>query len=261
MKMMHKKYNELVRDVLTNGIEVNPRGNATHEMFGPLVMEVPFGQTPKRSGLNIRLALAESLMMIGGIFDLDVIKQVAPNANIDLYRKQSDYGPRIVNQMPRLIELMAIDRLTRRSVAYFNTMRHFGTDDLACTTSIQWLIRNNSLIANVTLRSWDMVFGLPMDLVMYSLLSQTVGRCLDVEMERMFIFAGSAHVYQSTASLGVATGTLSFWLGDGWTRSSWWDDHSRSALTALNHLLARDDKFESFVGYQIERDDPRDAKI
>jgi hypothetical protein len=46
------------------------------------------------------------------------------------------------------------------------------------------------------MRSWDLWWGLPYDLIMFCGLAQLMGRCLNVPAIDVQVNAGSAHVYE-----------------------------------------------------------------
>lgn len=254
--MMHEVYNMLVNDALT-GDHTWPRGIETYEVPMPTSLTLPCNKTVLRRRMNVRLAVVESLMLVAGIFSLDAIKEVAPNADLELYRTQSDYGPRTKDQMQGILNLLTQDPFTRRAVVYFNTDRHFGSRDLACTTSIQWMIRNGDLNAHVTVRSWDLAYGLPMDLMMYGLLTQALARALGMPIGKMHIMANCVHVYAHTKHLAHGVGHLEYALGPAWTaKTPHWIDAQCCAMNALTSVLAQTDDLDQYmtVASHLERD-------
>lgn len=227
-------YNLIIRYAL-DGHQVTPRGKLTYELPGPLAVLTSAYHTPIRTGMSLRLAITEAMMLISGIFDVGIIKKVAPTANLDLYEKQSDYGPRIADQLPTIIDLFDQDIYTRRAVAYFNDLRHFGTDDLACTTSIQWQVRDEHLLTHVTLRSWDLVYGFPMDIMMYGLLSQAISFMIKGHpiLRNLHITATNAHVYANTSHKGYSSYACSYALTSAWSANKTWADVAAMAFACL----------------------------
>ena len=245
--MRHEAYNMLVDEALS-GLHTWPRGIETYEIPHPISFMSQCDVTVLRRRMNMRLAVVESLMLVAGIFSLDAIKAVAPHADLELYKAQSDYGPRTKDQMQGVLNLLIQDPDTRRAVIYFNTDRHFGSGDLACTTSIQWLVRDNYMTACVSVRSWDLAYGLPMDVMMYGMLTQALARALGVQATRVHVLVGCAHVYESTKQLAHGVGNIRHTLGPSWTgKTSTWTDVRQCAMNALTRVLTHADDTEDYV--------------
>jgi len=194
-------YTDLVDYIIQNGTKRSPRGITTYEIRG-CSLSFESGLLIQRKNINHRLALLESAMLLGGFFDIELIKKVAPRANHSLYEKQSDYGTRLAPQYERVLKFLEDDRDTRRAVLFFNN-RNQDASDIACTTSMQFFIEKSRLSAIVNVRSWDAVFGLPMDIVMYSSVLQFFSELLGKYDGRIVANVGSLHVYESTKHLGV----------------------------------------------------------
>jgi hypothetical protein len=253
----HIAYNRIAKDALM-GLSTSPRGVKTYEVPFPVTFILPCDTTVLRRRMNIKLAVVESLMLIGGVFSLDAIKEVAPNANLELYKHQSDYGPRTRDQMQGILNLLIQDPDTRRAVVYFNTDRHFGSKDLACTTSIQWMIREDELAAYVTVRSWDLVYGTPMDIMMYGMLTQALALAVGVQPAMMHIIASCVHVYDKTKHLAQGMSGLHYELGHKWPKKvSNWIDVQRCALDTLARVLTDADDIKTHLTvHPIEEEEP-----
>lgn len=199
-------YTDLVDYIVKEGAISSPRGIITHEIRG-CTLSFESGLMIQRKGINHRLALLESAMLLGGMFDIELIKKVAPKANHALYEKQSDYGTRLVGQYQRTLDFLNSDYDTRRAVLFFNNRDQDATD-IACTTSMQFFYERHRrrLNAIVNIRSWDAVYGLPMDIVMYSSLLQFFSNFLGAFDGRIIANVGSLHVYETTKHLGCETG-------------------------------------------------------
>lgn len=230
-----ESYDGLVNFVKTNGILSAPRGQATREILNGVVT-FPAGRFINRYNLNRKLAILESLMLLGGIFDKELIAKVAPHAQLKLYEYQSDYGPRIVDQLPKVVSLLKEDPESRRAVLYFND-RCTPDYDRACTTSIQFMIRKGQLLSTVTMRSWDLVYGLPMDIVMFGMLAKFVAKLLDIQAGHIVCNAASIHLYEATGHLAHETLPPSmFELGEAWNVPKSLEDMSAVATAAAYSL-------------------------
>ena len=212
---LHPSYNRIVEQAIS-GRMVSPRGEATFEIVGPIAMKTLSNLTVARKKLNTTLAIVEALMMISGDFHIDAIRKASLKTNLKLWEKQSDYGARIKEQMPKVIQLLRDDRWTRRAVAYFNHPHHWQTDDLACTTALHFMIRNDTLETTMNVRSWDLAWGMPMDLMTHGIVAQVVARCLNVASGDLYATGNSVHLYPKTMALAEATEDLEFNLGPCW---------------------------------------------
>lgn len=192
-------YDDIVSDIMNAGIVTSPRGEKTYELLNAVVQFEP-GTMIERKGMNENLGWLEALMMVSGTFDIECIKEVAPRANHSLYEYQSDYGPRIHGQVSRVIDELREDKDSRRAIIYLNN-RHEQAFDLACTTSLHFLIRNGLLYTTVNMRSWDVVYGMPMDIMMFSMMAYFVATLLGVGVGRITVNAASFHLYEKTRKL------------------------------------------------------------
>lgn len=217
---MRFSYDDVVGRVLADGIRSAPRGVATGEVVGATVVLPPEIVRVRRARSTVRLGWLEGLMVFGGIFDTGLIRAVAPNARLDLYAKQSDYGPRIHRQLLRAGELLGWDPDTRRAVVYLNN-RMEPLDDLACATSVQFLLRGGVLETVVCVRSWDLVLGFVTDVVVFGFLHQAFAFALGAGVGRLTVQAGSLHVYDETVGLAHEIGNpvLHTLVGDGFSGS------------------------------------------
>lgn len=191
--MNEMTYSEIVNEIKNNGVIVSPRGSKTIEVLNATVV-FESGLRINRFGMSESLAWLESLMFVAGIFDINLIKAVAPNANHNLYKYQSDYGPRCIQQFQRAQSILREDPFSRRAIVYLNNQDQ-PIHDQACTTSLQFFVRGNALHTAVNMRSWDIVFGLPMDIMMFSLVAQIMAATLGYQSGNIAVNAASLHLY------------------------------------------------------------------
>ena len=233
---LHPQYNLLVEEVRT-GRMVAPRGLMTFELVGPVAMKTLSNLTVARKGINTKLAIVEALMMVSGEFHLDVIEKASSGTNLDLWKKQSDYGPRIKDQMPKALQLLRDDHWTRRAIVYFNHAKHWQTDDLACTTALHFMIRNHTLETTMNVRSWDLAWGMPMDLMTHGIVAQVMARAANVRAGDLFATANSAHLYLDTQNLATADQDLEFNLGPTWPEpGNEWQAYALRAKQAIQEF-------------------------
>jgi hypothetical protein len=194
-------YKELV-DLALHGDAVGSRYGQTLEALGLVVRSEP-GELPRRRGINRRLGWAEALMVIGGTFDAEVLKAVAPRADHSLFTGPMAYGPRLRDQLPVLLQKLREDPVTRQAAVFVGSKFDGPTNAQPCTSSISFLQRAGYLHAFVAMRSWDLLTGLPYDLMVFHALTAALARCLrypapDGEAVKPGIVqvqAASAHVY------------------------------------------------------------------
>lgn len=94
------------------------------------------------------------------------------------------------------------DKDTRQAIMHYNMPKHqvFGTKDFVCTLSNQFFIRDNKLSLIYTMRSNDVHFGLPIDVVWGYVLMETMRKKLqykyqNLELGSYYHNTGSLHMY------------------------------------------------------------------
>jgi thymidylate synthase len=68
--------------------------------------------------------------------------------------------------------------------------------DVACASTLQFLIRDGRLHAVVNMRSNDAVWGLPYDIFLFSMLQELLASDLGLPLGSYFHFVGSLHLYE-----------------------------------------------------------------
>jgi thymidylate synthase len=127
------------------------------------------------------------------------------------YRSESEdgvtvyggYGPRLFNQrghnqIQNLIDLLKVRSTSRRAVIQlFNAEDIAGNhDEIPCTTTLQFLARDQRLDLIVTMRSNDAYIGLPHDVFCFTMLQEIIARTLDLDVGTYRHFVGSLHLYK-----------------------------------------------------------------
>jgi thymidylate synthase len=115
------------------------------------------------------------------------------------------YGPRLFpagqpSQIEQILHALTIQNSTRRAV-----MQLFSASDIEigqryreipCTTTIQFLIRDERLECIVSMRSNDAFKGFPHDVFCFTMIQEMVARALDVDCGTYHHFVGSFHLYE-----------------------------------------------------------------
>ncbi|RYE54311.1 MAG: hypothetical protein EOP48_12600, partial [Sphingobacteriales bacterium] len=120
--------------------------------------------------------------------------------------KESCYGHKIfeknnkgISQWSNVVNLLSEDRDTRRAVlSLYESTTDFGafSKDVSCICTIQFLIRDNKLDAITHMRSNDVMWGLPYDLFLVTMLQEYLALTLSVPLGRYYHFANSMHLYE-----------------------------------------------------------------
>ena len=195
---------------LFQGTEAAPRTQRTLEFF-PAEFELTNPRARRicnpRRKWSLPLAIGEFAWHVSGSDDVNAIAYYA-----DRWRNFSDngvtiagscYGRKIFHGSPsrwsRMLQLMRADPDTRRGVFVFadpDLSFDLGSKDVACTTSIQFMIRKGCLHAFVTMRSNDIIWGLPYDVSLFTMLQELMACELNVEIGSYFHYAASLHLYE-----------------------------------------------------------------
>jgi hypothetical protein len=187
-------------DVWDNGGATEVRGLAVKALPDLSIVEMP-GQFPYRAGGNAAIGLIEGLQFIAGTAELSAIRAAAPHARHDLFGSNSYYGPRVISQIPRIIEELKENRGTRRGVLMIAHPED-SPDTIPCTLSIQYqqVFKDKpTLYTNVTMRSSDLVWGMPYDLIQFGMLSYAIACCTALHPGSIVVNTANAHIYDETA--------------------------------------------------------------
>jgi hypothetical protein len=189
----HIILNGYVERIKEYGASASPRGMSTLELLDDRI-DIPISEVAYRKGGNVAIGFMEGFQLIGGYFDKIQIAMVAGHADLALFTGQSAYGPRVFNQMREVVCRLTDDPASRRALVLVS--RHHDTaDELPCTTSFQYLVRSGILHTMVSMRSSDAIWGLPYDIIQFSMLSMVVALVLGDLPGTLHIHLGSGHLY------------------------------------------------------------------
>lgn len=163
--------------------------------------------------------LGEFFWYLSGSNAVDFIAYYLPR-----YRKADEggvvfggYGPRLIgsaagNQIVNVTKLLRAKPGTRRAVIQLFDGKDILDDhkDVPCTCTLQLLCRGGELHMMVSMRSNDVVVGLPHDVFCFTMLQELVARSLGTEPGTYTHFAGSLHLYDETVELAKD------FLTEGW---------------------------------------------
>lgn len=198
-----------LHEVLTLGTIVAPRGKETRELLQHTMivdMNYPVVVEPTRK-LGEKFMVAEALWMLTGD---NRVETIAPyNKNISQFSDDGltffgAYGPKIVEQLPYVINKLKQDRDSRQAGLTLWRESPPETKDVPCTISMFFNIRNGQLNMHVFMRSSDVWLGVPYDVFNFSMVAALVCANLNqrsfedpVTLGSLYLTAASRHVYQA----------------------------------------------------------------
>lgn len=204
-------YSNLIVSLLKNGKPgANPRGMPTVEMYnvGWKITDARNSVilNPKRN-INKAYAIIEML----GLFQ-NSHKNVEPycyyNSQMKNYLNEEtgtwdgSYADRLVwyNQLKEMYKVLKADPCSRRAVISLYNPAHdfhaYESRDLCCTLSLIFRLRDNKLHLTCTMRSNDILLGVPYDLTQFTFLQSVLAKWLGVEMGEYYHFTANLHAYE-----------------------------------------------------------------
>ena len=195
------------KHVLSKGIyNVATRG-ANREQFGVLLeLTNPLARLSRtESRGQLFSCLGEFLWYASASDSLEFIKYY-----IKRYAKESSdkrtiygaYGPRIfrwrdINQVENVVQLLQRKPTTRQAVIQIFDAEDINSDNVKppCTCSIQLSLRGQQLDAMATMRSNDVLLGLPHDVFAFTMFQELVARKLGAQLGVYKHSVGSLHLY------------------------------------------------------------------
>jgi thymidylate synthase len=202
----HHEYRDILRYLMENGTEQNSRNGKTIELED-VVIEVFNPTITAANGVrpyySPEIGLVEGLQLISGVSDSALTAQIQPNfrnyMEDDTGKFWGAYGPRIVNQLPIIIERLREDPDTRQAVITLwdpEFDAHGGKKDHPCTSLFNFRIRDGKLNMSTFMRSNDAIHGWTFDLIQFSMLMQSMAYELGVDVGTYSHHVGSFHIYE-----------------------------------------------------------------
>ncbi len=135
----------------------------------------------------------------------------------DGYEIHGGYGPRLfdwdgIDQVNNVMTLLRKKPPSRKAVIQIFDRSDIVNEykDVACTCSLQLMIRNNALQMITYMRSNDVFLGLPHDIFCFTMLQEIIARALSVELGTYKHVVGSLHLYKGNAEASQK------FLDEGW---------------------------------------------
>jgi thymidylate synthase len=223
----------LIDKLLGSGRNTKPRGLSTLEFPEPIgfTVEDPRKRliTYRHTGSNPIYPYIEGLWMLLGEEDTKRLvnyskfptRFINPNTGL----MDGAYGPRIRDAYPRLVhgneqnrleenidQLETVyrrlkkDRDSRRAIINIGSVNWDWDDtclDIPCTQTWQFMIRDDKLDMVTTMRSQDLIKGLPNDLCEFQWFQEIIAGWLGVEVGKYTHFVGCLHAYQSDMKYAI----------------------------------------------------------
>lgn len=205
-------FKEIYHDLLTKGKESSPRGQKTIELENyqfTLPAYERFTNFPSRKMSLDYIKWELQWYLKGDRYDLS-IKDKAKIWETAITDGQinSNYGHYIFKQkgIDYVVECLVKDPDSRRALITILGQEHLymKNNDVPCTVSLGFRIRNNRLNCSVHMRSNDAIFGMTNDVPFFSFIHECVHVMLlessryagRLEMGTLTQFAESFHVYE-----------------------------------------------------------------
>ncbi len=206
--------------LLSSGEQVSPRGTGTREVLGAgFCLRNPRKRcvtVPARQW-SLPLAIGEFSWHASGSDSVDALEYYAKRwrafADSASRIPGSCYGRMIFqkgqagsSQWEQIVELLGRDRNSRRAVAILASpasSANTTAQDVACATSIQFLVRDGKLTAVVNMRSNDVIWGLPYDVFLFTMMQELLANTLKLDLGAYYHFAGSLHLYDQHRALAT----------------------------------------------------------
>lgn len=213
---------KVYRQILTRGTRIEPTKGPAREIYGILLkLSAPRLRLSRTESRGILFScLGELLWILSGSNALDFIEHY-----ISKYTKSSDdgltihgaYGPRMFGKRPndqlaRVISSLKSKPDSRQAVVQLfdrhDTLEYHN--DIPCTCTMQFVIRDRRLHMLTSMRSNDAWVGLPHDVFAFTMIQELVARSLDVELGEYRHSVGSLHLYEGDEKKAIR------YLEEGW---------------------------------------------
>jgi thymidylate synthase len=199
-------YIDIVEHVAKYGVEQPSQYGDTLEIRDAVIVHhAPRDSWPFGIGRSFSpaLAAAETLQIVGGFMDEEVITTLVPfmsrfTETVDK-RFWGAYGRRSADQMPDVVRKLQEDPDTRQAVvAIWDPVLDStgGKKDHPCTLHLQFAIRNGKLHMTTSMRSNDLAKGWAHDAPVFTGLQQTVARVLGLPVGVYVHKVFSLHIYR-----------------------------------------------------------------
>lgn len=209
----HDIYLELLEKHMSFDFYNKPRDQAQYErIMTSFELDNPIERVvySEERKINLTFQFAEFFWYISGDDSLSFIGYYAPNMRKysadQKTLKGTAYGSRFYKrlsngrtQIETVIELLNKQPETKRAVLQIYEAEELSDQnniDVACTLSLQFLIRNGKLNCIAFMRANDMFVGMSSDVFSFTMIQEYIARRLGVEIGTYYHVVGSSHIYE-----------------------------------------------------------------
>lgn len=203
MNKVNKIYFNLLKELVRA-----PRVGNTREINNVKV-ELPSNYNPfitfTDRQLSIGYAIGELIWYFSGRNDKDFISKFSSfweNISDDGKTSNSAYGYMIhkkynYDQLQQVVRILSLDPNSRRALININYAhpKKLETKDEQCTIALQFMVRKDRLMMTSIMRSNDIWFGFPYDIIYFRALQVIIADILDVKLGTHTHFVTSLHLY------------------------------------------------------------------
>lgn len=188
---------------LSHAPTCSPRGYSCNELIAHTVsfpMCASILSIPERN-ISYGFMFAEAWWILTGQNRLEMLERYAPSYakfSDDGLRLSGAYGPKIIDQLSYVTDVLKRDPHSRQAVINIWRERPGTSKDIPCTLSIQFLIRAGELHAVVNMRSNDVWLGMPYDVFSITMVAMMV--LLELRQGRIPLKANLGNIYHTAAS-------------------------------------------------------------
>jgi thymidylate synthase len=222
---LNNDFRTCLSHLMTHGTETSPRGSKSREILNyNITLQNPRNRviTFAERNTNTKYLLGEFIWYLTGSNDPAGIlpyskfwDNIRNTNNLPGYPSgtvNSNYGNRLfgisdvdafhgVNQWKETIDLLTKDKDSRQAIMNIHVPsdRHNGNKDVACTLTLQFLIRENKLHMITNMRSNDIILGFTNDVFQFTMLQE----CLMLELRAAYPQLELGHYYHNAGSMHV----------------------------------------------------------
>jgi len=183
--------------VAPRSLEVREVKNGSYRVPMPAYLNL------KSRNINVAFMFAEAAWILSGsnlLEDLTLYLKGYAKFSDDQVFMRGAYGPKVVDQLPYIVDTIAGDVDTRQAVLTIWRERPGPSLDIPCTVAIQFLVRNGQLNMITTMRSQDIVLGFTYDVFTFSMIATYVKLLLEergikLKLGNLYVNVASLHLY------------------------------------------------------------------
>ena len=188
-----------------NAVDISPRGKGTKELIASqIVLTNPRSRLAYKQERKFSIVYATVEALLLALKEDGLKYFTAFNGAMNLFSDDGmtmhgSYGYRVAKGLQKVVDKLKTDKNTRQAVltiySHNNDMIDYTGRDTPCTLSLQFIIRDNKLNLIVTMRSNDVILGLPYDIYNFTNMQEIVANTLGINVGQYIHQVGSLHVY------------------------------------------------------------------